>query len=129
MLHYKITVITLNSLVVTGMNFSQQTAQQMLDDNSISVESNVAYSTVTQNKNRSLREKLTVNDTRDEANIRCTNLSAVSEVDTEANVAYNIMIKRVSYHNHLQVYRRIENCSKSFNILINIPLSSSSMSL
>ena len=76
------------------MNFSQQTAQQMLDENSISVESNVAYGTV---KNKfSLREKLTVNIPSDEANIRCTNLSAVSEVDTEANVAY-IMMKRVSY--------------------------------
>ena len=93
MLQYKITVITLNSDVV-----QRQTAQQMLDDNSISVESNVAYSTVPQNKNiLSLREKLTVNVPRDEANIRCTNLSAISEVDTEANVAYNTMMKRVSY--------------------------------
>ena len=89
------------------MNFSQQTAQKMLDDNSISVETNAAYNTVAQNKNiLSLREKLTVYAPRDEANIRCTNLSAVSEVDTEVNVAYNMM-KRVSYHNHLQVYRRI----------------------
>ena len=71
------------------MNFSQQTAQQMSDENSISVESNVAYGTV---KNKfSLREKLTVNAPRDGANIRCTNLTDVSQVDTKANVAYNMV--------------------------------------
>ena len=94
MLHYIITDI-LSIFCCTDMNFSQQTAQQMSDENSISVESNVAYGTV---KNKfSLREKLTVNAPRDGANIRCTNLTAVSEVDTEDNVAYNIMINRVSY--------------------------------
>ena len=71
------------------MNFSQQTAQQMSDENSISVESNVAYGPV---KNKfSLLEMLTVNAPRDEANSRCTNLTDESQVDTEANVAYNMV--------------------------------------